>query len=337
MSLGAKQAHGVRSRTLDLGDNAVAAAVYGPHNIFLDRLETLLGVTCAARGNVLTLSGGNDALDAAARAIGRLLDQARGGRSIEAADVAAAVRMTREDSSVSAADGDTVLKTRKKTIHPRTPMQADYIRAMQRFDLVFGLGPAGTGKTYLAVAMAVSKYLRGEISRIILSRPAVEAGENLGFLPGDLRDKVDPYLRPLYDALNDMMPADQVQKRIESGEIEIAPLAFMRGRTLTDAFVIVDEAQNTTAVQMKMLLTRLGEGSVMVVNGDLTQVDLPKGVRSGLRDALETLEGVPGVGAIEFTDSDVVRHGLVARIVAAYAARSPASPYEVSQRGGDHD
>jgi len=323
---------GVTSRILDLGNNAVAAEVYGPHNVHLDRLETLLGIGCAPRGNALTVSGGARALDAAARAVARLVERVRGGQGIETADVEAAVRMTRDD----VAPPDLTLKTRKKTIQPRTPNQADYIRAMGRFDLVFGLGPAGTGKTYLAVAMAVDKYLKGEVSRIVLSRPAVEAGENLGFLPGDLRDKVDPYLRPLYDALNDMMPGDQVQKRIESGEIEIAPLAFMRGRTLTDAFVIVDEAQNTTAVQMKMLLTRLGEGSVMVVNGDLTQVDLPKGVRSGLRDALETLEGVEGVGVVEFTDRDVVRHGLVARIVAAYAAHAPASPYE-APRGGGHD
>ncbi|WP_337996462.1 PhoH family protein [Oleispirillum naphthae] len=325
-----KTPRGVAARTLDLGDNAIAAEVYGPHNAHLDRLESLLGIGCAPRGNALTISGGARALDAAVRAVTGLAERARSGHGVEAADVEAAVRMIRDD----AAAPDLALKTRKKTIQPRTPMQADYIRAMGRFDLVFGLGPAGTGKTYLAVAMAVSKYLKGEISRIVLSRPAVEAGENLGFLPGDLRDKVDPYLRPLYDALNDMMPADQVQKRIETGEIEIAPLAFMRGRTLTDAFVIVDEAQNTTAVQMKMLLTRLGEGSVMVVNGDLTQVDLPKGVRSGLRDALETLEGVGGVGVVEFTDRDVVRHGLVARIVAAYAARSPASPYEAPPGGG---
>jgi phosphate starvation-inducible PhoH-like protein len=322
----------VGSRTLDLGDNACAAAVYGPHDVHLDRLEALLGVGCAPRGNILTVSGSAAALAAAERAVLALAEQAGSGRGIEPADVDAAVRMAQAGT---AEDGDLALKTRKRTILPRTPNQAAYLRAMQRFDLVFGLGPAGTGKTYLAVAMAVTKYLKGEVSRIVLSRPAVEAGENLGFLPGDLKEKVDPYLRPLYDALNDMLPADQVQKRIESGDIEIAPLAFMRGRTLSDAFVIVDEAQNTTAVQMKMLLTRLGEGSVMVVNGDLTQVDLPKGVRSGLRDALEVLNGVEGVGVVEFGDRDVVRHGLVARIVSAYAAHAPATPYEAPQ-GGSH-
>ncbi len=312
----------VASRTLDLGGNAEAAEVYGPHNVHLDRLEALLGIGCAARGNILIVSGAAAALDVAERALRVLLDQARAGRGVEPADIDAAVRMSR--AGVADADGDLALKTRKKTILPRTPNQAAYLRAMRRFDLVFGLGPAGTGKTYLAVAMAVTKYLKGEVSRIILSRPAVEAGENLGFLPGDLKEKVDPYLRPLYDALHDMMPADQVQKRIDSGDIEIAPLAFMRGRTLSDAFVIVDEAQNTTAMQMKMLLTRLGEGSVMVVNGDLTQVDLPRGARSGLRDALGVLEGMDGFGVVEFDDRDVVRHGLVARIVAAYAAHAPA-------------
>ncbi len=320
-------------RVLDFGSNAVAAEVYGPHNAHLDRLESLLGVTCAPRGNALALSGTGRALDIAERAVRRLAEQAKGGRGVEAADVEASVRMSRGTPSSGDDDAETGLKTR--TILPRTPRQADYIRAMQRDDLVFGLGPAGTGKTYLAVAMAVSKYLKGEVARIILSRPAVEAGENLGFLPGDLREKVDPYLRPLYDALNDMMPADQVQKRIASGDIEIAPLAFMRGRTLSDAFVIVDEAQNTTAVQMKMLLTRLGEGSVMVVNGDLSQVDLPKGVRSGLRDALEILEGVDGIGVVEFGEADVVRHGLVARIVAAYNAHAKETPYE-APKGPHH-
>ncbi len=325
----------VLERVLDFGSNAVAAEVYGPHNVHLERLEALLGVTCAPRGNALTLAGAPRALDIAERAVRRLVEQVKTGRGVEAADVEAAVRMSRGQPSDGEDEAETGLKTRKKTILPRTPKQAEYIRAMQRHDLVFGLGPAGTGKTYLAVAMAVSKYLKGEVARIILSRPAVEAGENLGFLPGDLREKVDPYLRPLYDALNDMMPHDQVQKRIASGDIEIAPLAFMRGRTLSDAFVIVDEAQNTTAVQMKMLLTRLGEGSVMVVNGDLTQVDLPKGVRSGLRDALEILEGVEGIGCVEFGEADVVRHGLVARIVSAYAARAPHTPYD-GPHGGPH-
>jgi phosphate starvation-inducible PhoH-like protein len=193
-----------------------------------------------------------------------------------------------------------------------------------RYELVFGLGPAGTGKTYLAVAVAVSMLLSGQVDRIILSRPAVEAGERLGFLPGDMRDKVDPYLRPLYDALYDMLPGEQVVKRLESGEIEVAPLAFMRGRTLANAFVILDEAQNTTPVQMKMFLTRMGEGTRMVITGDLTQVDLPPGARSGLRDALDTVEGVAGIAVCRFDKRDVVRHPLVARIVDAYDQRAAA-------------
>ena len=200
-----------------------------------------------------------------------------------------------------------------------------YIRALRENDLVFGLGPAGTGKTYLAVAAAVDLLMTGRVERIILSRPAVEAGERLGFLPGDLRDKVDPYLRPIFDALNDMLPADQLAKRLGSGEIEVAPIAFMRGRTLSHAFVILDEAQNTTPVQIKMFLTRLGEASRMVVTGDPTQVDLPAGTRSGLAEALETLRGVEGIATVQFSDEDVVRHGLVARIVRAYDARRLAT------------
>ena len=217
---------------------------------------------------------------------------------------------------------DIVLKTKKRHIYPRSATQAQYIQTMISNELVFGLGPAGTGKTYLAVALAVSMMLEGKIDKIILSRPAVEAGENLGFLPGDLKEKVDPYLRPLYDALYEMLPAEQVDKKLAIGEIEIAPLAFMRGRTLTNAFVILDEAQNTTPMQMKMFLTRLGENSRMVVNGDLSQVDLPRGTISGLRDALDTLKDTPSIASVRFSSSDVVRHGLVAKIVKAYEDRS---------------
>src|SRR6185437_9450686 len=204
---------------------------------------------------------------------------------------------------------------------PRTANQAAYLRALRANELVFGLGPAGTGKTYLAVAMAVDMLMGGTVERIILSRPAVEAGERLGFLPGDLREKVDPYLRPLYDALYDMLPGEQVMKRLGSGEIEIAPLAFMRGRTLANAFVILDEAQNTTPVQMKMFLTRLGENARMAVTGDLSQIDLPPGTQSGLRDALDTLQDVEGMAIVEFGAEDVVRHRLVSRIVHAYDER----------------
>ena len=214
-----------------------------------------------------------------------------------------------------------VLKTKKRHIYPRSQMQAKYILEMMDNELVFGLGPAGTGKTYLAVALAVSMMMEGKIEKIILSRPAVEAGENLGFLPGDLKEKVDPYLRPLYDALYEMLPSEQVDKKIAAGEIEIAPLAFMRGRTLSNAFVILDEAQNTTPMQMKMFLTRLGENSRMVVNGDLSQIDLPRGSVSGLKDALYTLKNIKGITSVTFSAEDVVRHGLVSKIVLAYEKR----------------
>ncbi|MBR6411707.1 MAG: PhoH family protein [Alphaproteobacteria bacterium] len=213
-----------------------------------------------------------------------------------------------------------VLNTKKRQIRPRTATQGAFIEAMNSHDMVFGLGPAGTGKTFLAVAKAVSEMLAGNVDRIILTRPAVEAGENLGFLPGDLKDKIDPYLRPLYDALYDMLPADMVDKKLESGEIEIAPLAYMRGRTLSHAVVILDEAQNTTGMQMKMFLTRLGEGSRMIINGDLTQTDLPRGVTSGLIEATRILKDVSEIGFVEFTEQDVVRHGLVSKIVKAYEA-----------------
>ena len=226
------------------------------------------------------------------------------------------------DSATAQDLSDIVLKTKKRHIYPRSATQAAYIQEMMKNELVFGLGPAGTGKTYLAVALAVSMMLEGRIDKIILSRPAVEAGENLGFLPGDLKEKVDPYLRPLYDALYEMLPAEQVDKKIAIGEIEIAPLAFMRGRTLSNAFVILDEAQNTTPMQMKMFLTRLGENSRMVVNGDLSQVDLPRGTVSGLRDALDILQGTPNISSVRFSATDVVRHGLVAKIVKAYEERS---------------
>ena len=215
---------------------------------------------------------------------------------------------------------DLTLNTKKRQIRPRTATQGIFIEAMNNHDMVVGLGPAGTGKTFLAVAKAVSEMLQGNVDRIILTRPAVEAGENLGFLPGDLKDKIDPYLRPLYDALYEMLPADMVDKKLESGEIEIAPLAYMRGRTLSHAVVILDEAQNTTGMQMKMFLTRLGEGSRMIINGDLTQTDLPRGVVSGLIEATRILKDVPEIGFVEFTERDVVRHGLVSKIVKAYEA-----------------
>ncbi|MBE7729233.1 PhoH family protein, partial [Komagataeibacter sp. FXV3] len=216
------------------------------------------------------------------------------------------------------------IMTRRGPIAPRSVGQGQYMDMLARQEMVFGLGPAGTGKTYLAVAQAVAMLQAGQVDRIVLSRPAVEAGERLGFLPGDLKEKIDPYLRPLYDALHDMMPGDQVIRRMGTGEIEVAPLAFMRGRTLAHCFVILDEAQNTTPAQMKMFLTRMGEGTRMVITGDLSQVDLPRGVTSGLREAVETLDGLPGIGMMRFESRDVVRHPLVARIVEAYDQRAGA-------------
>ena len=299
----------------EFDDNSLLHLLFGAHNVNLERIERHLGVGLHSRGNAVAITGPAARVAEARTVLDSLYGRARRGQTLEAADVDAALRMTQHDDDGVA---ELTLRTRKRHIEPRTPTQATYLRAMEACELVFGLGPAGTGKTYLAVAKAVSLLIKGEVDRLILSRPAVEAGERLGFLPGDLKDKVDPYLRPLYDALYDMLPGDQVVKKLASGEIEIAPLAFMRGRTLANSYVILDEAQNTTPMQMKMFLTRLGENSKMVVTGDLSQIDLPAGARSGLRDCLDVLGEMEGVGVVRFTDRDVVRHGLVTRIVRAY-------------------
>ena len=247
------------------------------------------------------------------------------GESVGRGEVESAIRMAEPETDPRLPLSDMpAIRTRRGAVGPRSPGQVGYMEALSASEMVFGVGPAGTGKTYLAVAQAVAMLQAGNVDRIVLSRPAVEAGERLGFLPGDLKEKVDPYLRPLYDALHDMMPADQVIRRMTNGEIEVAPLAFMRGRTLAHCFAILDEAQNTTAMQMKMFLTRMGEGTRMVITGDLTQVDLPSGVTSGLRDALDTVEGVPGIRVVRFDNRDVVRHPLVARIVDAYDQRALA-------------
>ncbi len=303
-------------------DNSLLAQLFGERDENLDRIERKLGVSVVSRGNRLAISGPSARTDVARAALAALYERLQRGLEVDAAAVDAALRLaqSRPGRRELWSEGEEI-RTRKRRISARSPNQAAYMRALREHELVFGLGPAGTGKPYLAVAAAVDNLMSGAVERIILSRPAVEAGERLGFLPGDLKEKVDPYLRPLYDALYDMLPGDQVMKRLANGEIEIAPLAFMRGRTLSSAFVILDEAQNTTPVQMKMFLTRLGENSRMVVTGDLSQVDLPRGTRSGLSDALETLEGVEGVAKIEFTETDVVRHPLVSRIVRAYDQR----------------
>jgi phosphate starvation-inducible PhoH-like protein len=301
----------------EFDDNALAQVLFGPQSANLERIESLLGVALNTRGNAVSISGPAEAVRDAASVLDELYRLAGKQGHLETADIDAAVRMVHHGDAPEAGE-DLVLRTRKRHIAPRTPTQATYIRALDRSPLVFGLGPAGTGKTYLAVAKAVSLMIKGEVDRIILSRPAVEAGERLGFLPGDLKEKVDPYLRPLYDALYDMLPGDQVIKKLAAGEIEVAPLAFMRGRTLANSFIILDEAQNTTAMQMKMFLTRMGEHSRMVVTGDMSQIDLPAGVRSGLRDAIDIIAGMEGVSFVNFTDRDVVRHDLVTRIVRAY-------------------
>jgi phosphate starvation-inducible protein PhoH and related proteins len=305
--------------TCEFDDNAIVQDVVGPQNQNLLRLEQRLGVTLNLHGNIVAIDGGGEQATKAQSALKTLYKRAAAGHSIDAGEVDAAARLSGQGDDHDAL----TLRTRKKHVAARTPGQAAYLRALDENELVFALGPAGTGKTYLAVAKAVAMKLAGHVDRIVLSRPAVEAGERLGFLPGDMRDKVDPYLRPLYDALFDMLPGDQVARNLESGDIEVAPLAFMRGRTLANAFVILDEAQNTTPVQMKMFLTRLGERSRMVVTGDLSQIDLPPGAKSGLEDALGVLRSVKGVARIAFSSADVVRHDLVARIVEAYDAAAP--------------
>jgi phosphate starvation-inducible protein PhoH len=279
------------------------------------------------RGNEITVTGPPEETALAAAFFDELVELLRKGTELTPDAIERTAAMLRAKHGVRPADVLTVgiLSARGRTIRPKTLNQKRYTDAIDNHTIVFAIGPAGTGKTYLAVAQAVAMLQEGRVDRIVLCRPAVEAGERLGFLPGDMKEKVDPYLRPLYDALHDMMPSDQVLRRIGNGEIEVAPLAFMRGRTLSHAYVILDEAQNTTAVQMKMVLTRMGEGTRMVITGDLSQVDLPTGVRSGLRDALETLEGVSGIGVVRFDKRDVVRHPLVARIVDAYEQREAAA------------
>lgn len=314
-------------------DNRLLPGLFGEQNSHLTDIEQAFGVTIHNRGNQLTIAG-NKADTHRARDILQILwDKLQKNHDVDSQVVDAAIRfsLADKDNSKMSQTPPTNLKdfvttkgqitVRKKVIAPRSPTQAAYIEMMQTKEAVFGTGPAGTGKTYLAVAQAVALFEQERIERIILSRPAVEAGERLGFLPGDLKEKIDPYLRPLYDALYDTMGAEKAEKRILSKDIEIAPLAFMRGRTLSNAFVILDEAQNTTSMQMKMFLTRLGEGSRMVITGDPSQIDLPKGEVSGLLEAIEILKDVPEVGIIRFAQKDVIRSSMVQKIVTAYDAR----------------
>jgi len=307
--------------TCKFEDNSLIQQLFGPNNAYLDLIEDRLGVTLHTRGNTLTIEGPEGPVENAHAALVSLYGRLESGHEIDDGDVDGAARLAEDGHQAAVNRDDLEIRTRKRHVRPRSRGQTAYLEALDRKSMVFALGPAGTGKTYIAVAKAVEMKLTGQVDRIILSRPAVEAGERLGFLPGDMRDKIDPYLRPLYDALYDMMPGDLVVKLLTSGEIEVAPLAFMRGRTLSNAFVILDEAQNTSSVQMKMFLTRMGENSHIVVTGDLSQIDLPRGVKSGLRDAMETLHNISDIAQVTFTHRDVVRHHLVTRIVAAYDAR----------------
>ncbi len=310
--------------TLHFRDNMLLPLLLGDHDRHLVRIEQALGVRMSCRGNRVAIAGEATRVDAAQAALEGLWARLERGESVGRAEVEAAIRLADADPRLPLSDVPAI-RTRRGAVGPRSAGQAAYMEALANDEMVFAVGPAGTGKTYLAVAQAVAMLQSGKVDRIVLSRPAVEAGERLGFLPGDMKEKVDPYLRPLYDALHDMMPAEQVMRRLANGEIEVAPLAFMRGRTLAHAYVILDEAQNTTSVQMKMFLTRMGEGTRMVITGDMTQIDLPSGVTSGLRDAMETLEGVPGISVVRFGKRDVVRHPLVARIVDAYEQRETAA------------
>ena len=314
---------------LEFPDNRLLIDLCGEYDRNLAQIEDGLGIAIVRRGNELAIHGPEDARALGIAALKSLYERLEQGRDVTTGDIDAALRFSRSEAPQEEGpfDGDQIemfsagnieIRTRKKVIEPRTAAQKAYVQALSEQELVFGLGPAGTGKTYLAVAVAVSMFIEGQVDKIILSRPAVEAGERLGFLPGDMKDKVDPYMQPLYDALNDFLPGKQVGKMIEEKQIEIAPLAFMRGRTLSNAYIVLDEAQNATEMQMKMFLTRLGEGSRMAITGDTSQIDLPRGVASGLIQATRLLNGVEGIGSVTFTASDVVRHHLVARIIRAY-------------------
>jgi phosphate starvation-inducible protein PhoH and related proteins len=298
--------------------------LFGDYDRHLVMIEDRLSVHINARGNRVMIEGEPDNAARARDVLTGLYNRLDQGQDVDAAAVEAVIGMANQPSLDGiigkdvASPSKVMIRTRKKTIVPRSTVQAGYMEALSRDDMIFALGPAGTGKTYVAVAQAVAMLITGQVDRLILSRPAVEAGERLGFLPGDMKEKVDPYLRPLYDALYDMLPTEQVERRIASGEIEIAPIAFMRGRTLSDAFIILDEAQNTTPQQMKMFLTRFGMRARMVICGDPNQTDLPRGQESGLNDAVKKLEGISKIAMVRFSAADVVRHPLVGKIVEAY-------------------
>lgn len=311
---------------LEYPDNRLLIDLCGEFDRNLAQIEHKLGVHILRRGNLLAVVGSPEAQAQAGAVLNALYGRLEQGRPVDAAEIDAAIRLgdlgaeavPLDEQLEMFAAGHYEIRTRKKQVEPRTEAQKAYVKNLFTHEMAFGIGPAGTGKTYLAVAVGVTMLIGGHVDKIILSRPAVEAGERLGFLPGDMKEKVDPYMQPLYDALNDFLPQKQMQKLMEEKRIEIAPLAFMRGRTLSNAFVVLDEAQNATTMQMKMFLTRLGEGSRMVITGDRTQIDLPRGTASGLADAERILDGVRGISFNYFTAKDVVRHALVARIIQAY-------------------
>ncbi len=316
---------------LEFSDNRLLIDLCGEFDRNLAQIEHKLEVHIHRKGNLLAIHGDPLAQKRSAEVLAALYQRLEEGRSIDAGEIDAALRMGSSADGTGARQGDQMelfqggrleIKTRKKTVEQRTEAQKAYVANLFQHEMAFGIGPAGTGKTYLAVAVGVTMFIGGHVDKIILSRPAVEAGERLGFLPGDMKEKVDPFMQPLYDALHDFLPGKQLAKLMEEKRIEIAPLAFMRGRTLANAFVVLDEAQNATTMQMKMFLTRLGEGSRMVITGDRSQVDLPRGVPSGLADAERLLKDVKGISFSYFTAKDVVRHPLVARIIEAYDADS---------------
>ena len=340
-----KAARDTQTVNLFFEGNQHLPMLYGDHDSHLEHIASLLNVSLVSRGNMLSITGHKRDTEATEQLMQTLYGQIEQGKEISTAEIDAAIRLMppvndkkpKNRHGVNEANSDVYIRTMRKTIVPYTHVQANYIRAMYDNDLVFALGPAGTGKTYIAVAMAVYQFLNKKVERIILSRPAVEAGEKLGFLPGDMKEKLDPYMRPLYDALFDMMPADRVQEAILNGEIELAPLAFMRGRTFSNAFVILDEAQNTTRTQMKMFLTRMGERSRMVITGDQSQIDLPKDIKSGLTDCIPKVEHIPGIEVIRFSDGDVVRHPLAAKIIKAYDEWEAKKKQYAEERDGGNE
>ena len=323
---------GLKDSLIEFPDNRLLIDLCGAYDQHLAAIEKALDVQIIRRGNQLAILGSAAGLDEVAEILKALYQRLEAGRTIEPGDIDRELRMQgdgengvdRKVDQLEMFSGEKFeIKTRKKIIEPRTDAQKAYVASLFSNELAFGIGPAGTGKTYLAVAVGVSMFIAGKVDKIILSRPAVEAGEKLGYLPGDMKEKVDPYMQPLYDALDDFIPSKQLARLFEEKQIEIAPLAFMRGRTLSNAFVVLDEAQNATSMQMKMFLTRLGEGSRMVITGDRSQVDLPRGVTSGLADAERLLHSIEKISFNYFTSKDVVRHPLVAAIIDAYEADTP--------------